>query len=98
MIPSNPIGAMAEGNMLQVIVFALLLGIAISRTGGEPSRYLLEFFEHLNAAGLKLVMLVMVLAPFDVFCLFNKLFSVLCWGKIVDLVLYFDVVLTSRLL
>src|SRR5690625_2162775 len=27
MIPSNPIGAMAEGNMLQVIVFALLLGI-----------------------------------------------------------------------
>ena len=31
--PINPIKAMAEGNMLQVIVFALLLGIALSRTG-----------------------------------------------------------------
>lgn len=98
MIPSNPIGAMAEGNMLQVIVFALLLGIAISRTGGEPSRYLLEFFEHLNAAVLKLVMLVMELAPYGVFCLLAKLFSELGWSTLVDLGFYFAVVLTALLL
>ena len=33
LVPTNPVKAMAEGNMLQVIVFAVLLGIAISRCG-----------------------------------------------------------------
>src|SRR5690625_6667059 len=89
---------MAEGILLQVSVFALLLGIAISRTGGEPSRYLLEFFEHLNAAVLKLVMLVMELAPYGVFCLLAKLFSELGWRTLVDLGFYFAVLLTALLL
>src|SRR5690554_163609 len=97
-IPSNPIGAMAEGNMLQVIVFALLLGIAIARTTGEPSRYLLEFFNHLNTVVLKLVMLLMQLAPYGVFCLLAKLFSELGWGTIADLGFYFAVVLLALVL
>lgn len=97
-IPSNPIGAMAEGNMLQVIVFALLLGIAIARTDGAPSRYLQEFFEHLNTVVLKLVMLLMQLAPYGVFCLLAKLFSELGWGTIADLGFYFAVVLLALVL
>jgi Na+/H+-dicarboxylate symporter len=97
-MPRNPINAMAEGNMLQVIVFALLLGIAIAHTGGQSSRYLLEFFNHLNAVIMKLVMILMHLAPYGVFCLLAKLFSELGWGTVTDLGFYFAVVLLALLL
>ena len=37
--PDNPVAAMAEGSMLQIIVFALLLGFAISKSGEPGKRY-----------------------------------------------------------
>ena len=38
LVPANPIKAMAEGNMLQVIVFAILIGIAIAKCGPAGER------------------------------------------------------------
>lgn len=96
--PSNPVEAMAEGNMLQVIVFALLLGIAISRSEHKTSHYLQEFFGHLNTVILKLVMMLMYLAPYGVFCLLAKLFADLGWSAIADLALYFVTLLFVLLL
>ena len=96
--PSNPIAAMAEGNMLQIIVFALLLGVAISRSEARTSQYLQAFFGHLNTAILKLVMMLMHLAPYGVFCLLAKLFADLGWGAIGDLALYFCTLLFVLLL
>lgn len=87
--PSNPVEAMAEGNMLQIIVFALLLGLAISRSEHKASHYMQEFFNHLNTVILKLVMILMQLAPYGVFCLLAKLFADLGWQAIADLALYF---------
>ena len=72
--PSNPFKAMVEGNMLQVIVFALLLGFAISRSGEEGKR-VARFFNDFNAVIMKLVSLLMELAPYGVFCLLVKLFA-----------------------
>ena len=72
--PDNPIQAMADGNMLQVIVFAILMGIAISRSG-EQGRQVAEFFNRFNDVIMKMVTMLMHLAPFGVFCLLAKLFS-----------------------
>lgn len=91
--PSNPFAAMVEENMLQVIVFALLFGVAISRTGGEIGKSMAIFFEQLNQVILKMVMILMSLAPYGVFCLLAKLFSSLGFGAILDLAKYFFTVL-----
>ena len=96
--PTNPVKAMAEGNMLQVIVFALLFGTALARTGGEISRNLRNFFEHLNEVILKMVMMLMQLAPYGVFCLLAKLFSALGYAAIFQLGEYFFTVLFVLLL
>ena len=88
-MPSNPLQSMVEANMLQIIIFALLFGFAISRTGGEAATTLVGFFNHLNEVIIKLVMMLMQLAPYGVFCLLAKLFSNLGVGVILDLAKYF---------
>jgi Na+/H+-dicarboxylate symporter len=72
--PTNPIAAMAEGNMLQIIVFALLFGIALKGAGdfAEPLRH---SFERLNKVILKLVTTLITLAPYGVFSLLLTIFA-----------------------
>jgi len=97
-VPSNPVQAMAEGNMLQVIVFSILFGIAISRTGGAIGSNMRTFFDHLNEVVLKMMMLLMQLAPYGVFCLLAKLFASIGFSAITDLAKYFFTVLFVLLL
>lgn len=96
--PSNPVQAMAAGNMLQVIVFSILFGLAISRTGGAVGSNMKTFFEHINEVVLKMMMLLMQLAPYGVFCLLAKLFASIGFGAIADLAKYFFTVLFVLLL
>ena len=72
--PDNPFRAMSEGNMLQVIVFAVLLGVAVTLSG-EQGRVLLDFFESANAVIMKLVFVLMELAPYGIFCLIARVFA-----------------------
>jgi Na+/H+-dicarboxylate symporter len=88
-VPSNPLQSMVETNMLQIIIFSILLGLAISRTGGEASGNMILFFNNLNEVIIKMVMMLMQLAPYGVFCLLAKLFSSLGIGVILDLAKYF---------
>jgi len=60
--------------MLQVIVFSVLLGIAMT-LAGEPGRDLLRVFTSANAVIMKLVFLLMEIAPYGVFCLIARVFS-----------------------
>lgn len=90
--PSNPIQAMAEGKMLQIIVFALLFGYAISHAG-EPGERIASFFRDMESIVMKMVEILMALAPFGVFALLAKLFSTMGIGAIVDLAKYFFTVL-----
>nr|AHX39613.1 proton/glutamate symporter [Pseudoalteromonas luteoviolacea] len=94
MFPTNPIDAMASGNMLQVIVFALLFGIAMALSG-EPGKRVAAVFDDLNTVILKLVTLLMNLAPYGVFCLMAKLFTDIQMGLIVELGKYFLVVVAA---
>ncbi|MFB3105356.1 MAG: dicarboxylate/amino acid:cation symporter, partial [Pseudomonadales bacterium] len=86
--PTNPVAAMAEGKMLQIIVFALLLGIAISRAGEGGAR-LKRFFDNVNEVLMKLITLLIQLAPYGVFCLMTKLFATVGWQEIYKLLGYF---------
>ena len=63
LVPKNPVGSLASGNILQIIVFALSLGIALNLIGekGEPAS---KMFESLADAMYKLTELVMKLAPY----------------------------------
>lgn len=88
-MPSNPLQSMVETNMLQIIIFSILLGLAISRTGGEASGNMILFFNNLNDVIIKMVMMLMQLAPYGVFCLLAKLFASLGIGVILDLAKYF---------
>lgn len=73
-IPRNPIQAMAEGNMLQIIVFAILTGVGLSLIG-EKGNSIIKLFEDLNELIMKLVEIVMLFAPIGVFGLIAKTFA-----------------------
>lgn len=74
MVPRNPIQALAEGNMLQIIVFAIFTGIALTSIG-EKGKKVLELFEELNELVMKLVSMVMIIAPIGVFGLVARTFG-----------------------
>ena len=95
--PTNPVKAMAEGNMLQVIVFAILMGVSVSHSG-EKGKEVLRFFESFNEVVMTMVSLLMHLAPYGVFCLLAKLFSELGLSAILDLAKYFFTVALVLLL
>jgi Na+/H+-dicarboxylate symporter len=68
MVPENPIMAMAQGQILPVIVFAVLFGIALLMTG-EEARPLARGIDATSAVMQRLTMLVMEFTPFGVFAL-----------------------------
>lgn len=96
MFPTNPISAMAQGNTLQIIIFAVLFGVAIS-AAGKPGERIAQVFNDLNEVIMKLVAMLMHLAPYGVFFLMAKLFTGLGLGAILNLAEYF-VVLAGTLL
>lgn len=91
-VPSNPIAAMADGNMLQIIVFALLFGYAISHAG-DPGKRIAAFFRDLEEVIMRMVGILMNLAPYGVFALLATLFSDMGISAIIDLAAYFFTVL-----
>ncbi|WP_039860661.1 dicarboxylate/amino acid:cation symporter [Photobacterium sp. SKA34] len=97
MFPTNPISSMANGNTLQIIVFAVLFGIAIS-AAGKPGERIAEVFKDLNEVIMKLVALLMNIAPFGVFFLMAKLFTGLGLDAIFNLINYFLVLVAALLI
>lgn len=88
MIPINPIEALATGNMLQIIVFAILLGVALSLLGEKASN-VKKLFEEGSSISLKLVELIMKLAPLGVYGLIAKTFTTLGYVALIPLFKYF---------
>jgi Na+/H+-dicarboxylate symporter len=86
--PTNPVAAMAEGNMLQVIVFALLVGFALTKAGA-PGERLIAWFQDMEVVVMKMVGVLIEMAPYGVFALLTKLFATMGFGTIFDLAAYF---------
>ncbi len=97
MFPNNPFESFAQGNMLQVIVFALLFGIAIALSGKSGERIAL-FFEDLSSVIMRLVTILMNLAPYGVFALLATLFTTVSLDTFGNLIKYFLVVFSVLIL
>ena len=74
MFPANPVRALADGQMLQIIVFALLLGFSIN-LAGAAGRRVGAVFSDLNEVIMKLVTIVIRTAPVGVFALVATTFA-----------------------
>ena len=92
MVPTNPLKAMADGKMLQIIIFAVVFGLAISHLG-ERGKRIAALFDDLNEVIMKVVTLVMQLAPYGIFALITKLALTLDPSAFGDVIMYFFVVL-----
>ncbi|MCV6596075.1 MAG: dicarboxylate/amino acid:cation symporter [Mangrovicoccus sp.] len=73
-IPGNPIAAFANGDMLQVIFYVIIVGIAAVMLG-EQSKSFIAACEYMNELMMKIVNIVMAAAPYGVFCLIAKTFA-----------------------
>lgn len=71
MIPTNPIDSMVKGDMLQIIVFAIIFGSCITLLG-EKGELLLDTITQVNEVLLKMINVIMLTAPIGVFALISK--------------------------
>lgn len=93
-IPDNPIGSLASGNMLQIIVFALLVGVILAKLG-EKTEVVGNFFSQFNDIMMEMTMAVMKLAPIGVFCLISKTFAEIGFDVFIPLLKYMFCVLLA---
>ncbi len=90
--PTNPVDALARGDMLQIIVFSVLLGSGMSLAGSK-AKQVTELFNQLNHVIMKLITMIMYVAPYGVFCLIAKLLAQEGLVLITQLLSYFLTVL-----
>jgi len=97
LVPTNPIAAYADGNMLQIIFFTILFAICVLMVG-ERGRSIAQGAEKLNDVMMEVVNVVMLVAPIGVFALMAKTFSLQGLGLILPMISYFGVVAVVLLL
>lgn len=94
MIPTNLFAALAEGNMLPIILFALLLGVILAKMK-DRSETVERFFFQGNEIMMEMTELIMKAAPLGVFCLIAKTFAVTGFDALVPLLKYIGAVLLA---
>lgn len=93
-IPKNPIEAFATGNMLQIILFALIVGLILAKLQ-DKVQMVTNFFQQGNDIMMEMTMMIMRLAPIGVFCLIAKTFSELGFSAMVPMFKYMGAVLLA---
>ena len=86
-IPDNPLNALANGTMLQIIVFALIVGVILAKLG-ERTETVSNFFSQFNDIMMEMTMMVMGLAPIGVFCLIARTFANIGFSAFIPLAKY----------
>lgn len=86
-IPSNPINSMAKGDMLPVIFFSILFGVSLLMVG-KKANSVSNFIDLLNEVMMKMVTVVMSVAPYAVFCLIAKAIANLGMDLLAELLGY----------
>lgn len=92
-MPTNPFGAMAAGNTLQVVVVGLLIGIALTLIPRGKAGPLIAFFDGMTDVTIKIVEMVLILAPYAVFALIVKVVADLGFDVLVQLIKYVGTVI-----
>ena len=93
-IPDNPINSLASGTMLQVIVFALIIGVILAKMG-ERAETVANFFSQFNDIMMEMTMMIMSLAPIGVFCLISRTFANIGFSAFIPLAKYMIAVLLA---
>lgn len=88
LIPKNPFKAMVDAEMLQIIFFAIFFGLAIALSKKQGER-LLHIFQDLDQVIMRMVMMLIHLAPYGVFFLIAKVFATQGFSAIWPLAKYF---------
>lgn len=86
-IPDNPISSLANGTMLQIIMFALLVGVLLAKMG-ERAELISNFLNQCNDLMMEMTNTVMGLAPIGVFCMIAKTFANLGFDAFLPLLKY----------
>ena len=87
-MPKNPFEALANGDMLQIVVFALMLGVALALMPREKTAPLLAVVEALSEGFIGIVRGIMRAAPVAVFCLIVPIVAALGWATLTALGAY----------
>lgn len=87
MVPENPLYSLANGDMLPVIIFGLLIGVILAKLR-EETQIVNDFFTQSNRIMMEMTSIVMKFAPIGVFCLMARTFGGLGFDGIVPLSKY----------
>ncbi len=98
LLPSNPINSMVESNMLQVVIFAMIMGVALVMMAPAQSKPLLDLLGSLQEVCMTVVRWAMLLAPIAVFGLLAQLTSKLGLDALLGMAIYVATVLSGLLL
>jgi Na+/H+-dicarboxylate symporter len=98
LIPKNPLASMASGEMLQVILFAAVLGAALLSIPASQSKPLFDLLGALQEVSLRIVSWAMLLAPLAVFGLITKLVANLGLDVLTGMAIYMATVLLGLLI
>jgi Na+/H+-dicarboxylate symporter len=97
-VPANPIKAFVEGNMLQIIFFALFTGICLTLIAAERRQPVISFFEGVNDVMIQMVHIIMRTAPYGVFALVAAVVADFGLGILPALLKYSAVVIVGLVL
>jgi Na+/H+-dicarboxylate symporter len=92
-VPTNPINAMANGNMLQIVFFAVIFGITLTMVDKNKSDVVIKFLDGVSDTMIKMVDLVMKIAPYGVFALISATVADFGFGILSTLLWYIVTVL-----
>jgi Na+/H+-dicarboxylate symporter len=98
LLPDNPLNSMVESNMLQVVIFAMVIGVALVMMATEQSRPMLDLLGSLQEVCMTVVRWAMLLAPFAVFGLLAQLTAKLGFDALVGMAVYVGTVLLGLIL
>ncbi|WP_445474617.1 dicarboxylate/amino acid:cation symporter [Methanococcoides methylutens] len=97
-LPTNPLGSLATGQMLQVVVFSVIIGLALVSISPTQSKPLLDLLGSLQEVSMAVVKWSMLLAPFAVFGLISKFTLNLGIAALLGMLVYVGTVLLGLLL
>jgi Na+/H+-dicarboxylate symporter len=97
-IPVNPIESLSSGNMLQIIFFAILFGVALTLMGVSESQIVVTFFDKVQQAMVLIIHMVMEVAPYGVAALIAEVVGTSGLSVLKALMVYSLVVLIGLFL
>ncbi len=91
-VPTNPLGSLASGEMLQIIFFGVMLGVALTLMSSDRAKPVVSFLDGFNEAMVMLVHVAMKLAPYGVAALLFKVVGSTGLSVLIALIVYGGVV------